>query len=60
MERLSDAGDLRVHLIDIWRWIDDQIKEMRKERKGIMKGTYSVGRRATRRRASRQKTSPPQ
>ena len=43
MERLSDAGDLRVHLIDIWRWIDDQIKEMRKERKGIMKGTYSGG-----------------
>ena len=42
-ERLAEAGDLRVHLIDIWVWIDDQIQEMREERKTIMKGIGSGG-----------------
>lgn len=42
-ERLGESGDPRVHLIDIWMWIDDQIREMRKERSEITKGTGSGG-----------------
>ena len=41
--RFEEAGDLRVHLIDIWMWIDDQIREMRKERRTVMKGTGPAG-----------------
>lgn len=31
--------DLSYYLIDIWIWIDNQIKAMRKERKKLMRGT---------------------
>lgn len=39
LERLEDSDDPRHHLIDIWTWIDNQIKEMRKEREKLRKGT---------------------
>ena len=42
-ERWTDEGDLREHLIDIWTWMDDQIKEMREARREIMKGTGARG-----------------
>ena len=42
-ERWTDAGDRRIHLLDIWTWIDNQIQEMRAERATIMKGTGSGG-----------------
>ncbi|MCY4139248.1 MAG: ATP-binding protein [Rhodobacteraceae bacterium] len=38
-ERLENNSDPRAHLLDVWVWIDDQIKRMRKERKKITKGT---------------------
>lgn len=38
-ERLNETADPRTHLIDVWTWIDNQIKRMRKEREKIRKGT---------------------
>ena len=38
-DRLKETSDPRYHLLDIWTWIDDQIRRMRDERKHIMKGT---------------------
>lgn len=38
-ERLEESSDPRVHLLDVWIWIDDQIKRMRKERSKIREGT---------------------
>ena len=38
-ERLKNAGDLRHHLLDVWIWIENQIKRMREERRKLMKGT---------------------
>ena len=38
-ERLSETSDPRTHLIDVWAWIDNQIRRMRKEREKIRKGT---------------------
>ena len=40
-ERLEEAADPKCHLLDVWAWIDDQIKAMRKEREKIRKGTRS-------------------
>ena len=40
-ERLMETQDPRAHLIDVWSWIDDQIKRMRIERKKITKGIRS-------------------
>ncbi len=37
-ERLSGTSDPRTHLIDVWAWIDNQIRRMRKEREKIRKG----------------------
>ena len=42
-ERWRDEGDMREHLIDIWVWMDDQIKEMRAARTEITKGTGPRG-----------------
>lgn len=42
-ERLKETNDPRSDLIDVWIWIDDQIKRMRTERTKIMKGTGSSG-----------------
>ncbi|MDE0268835.1 MAG: ATP-binding protein [Acidimicrobiaceae bacterium] len=39
IERLKEAKDPRAHLIEVWEWIDNQIRRMREERKKIMKGT---------------------
>lgn len=39
IERLHETGDPRAYLVEVWEWIDDQIKQMREERKKIMKGT---------------------
>ena len=36
-ERLAETSDPRAHLIDVWMWIDEQIKRMRAERKSIMR-----------------------
>ena len=38
-ERLRETSDPREHLVDVWQWMDDQIKRMRAERQKIMKGT---------------------
>ena len=38
-ERLEETNDPKVYLIEVWNWIDDQIKRMRSERKEITKGT---------------------
>ena len=38
-ERLEEADDPRLHLLDVWTWIDDQIRAMRRERAKIRKGT---------------------
>ena len=38
-ERLGETSDPRADLLDVWIWIDDQIKRMRDERKKIRKGT---------------------
>ena len=39
LERLEEDGDPRFHLVEIWEWMDEQIKGMRRERKKIRKGT---------------------
>ena len=38
-ERLEETADPRIHLLEVWTWIDDQIKRMREERSKIRKGT---------------------
>ena len=38
-ERLEREGDLSYHLLDVWIWIESQIKRMRVEREKLMKGT---------------------
>ena len=38
-ERLEETSDPRAYLLDVWIWIDDQIKRMRKERQKIREGT---------------------
>ena len=38
-ERLEEASDPRFHLLEVWAWIDDQIKRMRAERGKMRKGT---------------------
>ena len=38
-ERLEETSDPRAHLLDVWIWIDQQIRRMKEERKKIMKGT---------------------
>ena len=38
-ERLEETSDPRAHLVDVWIWIDDQIRRMRKERVKLMAGT---------------------
>ena len=39
LERLEEDGDPRFYLVEIWEWMDDQIRGMRRERKKIRKGT---------------------
>lgn len=39
LARLEEDGDPRFHLVEIWEWMDNQIKSMRRERKKIRKGT---------------------
>ena len=41
LERLNETEDPRYYLIEVWTWIDQQITQMRKERKKIMRGTGS-------------------
>ena len=43
-DRLEEDSDPRFHLLDVWTWIDDQIRAMRREREKIRKGTRSVPR----------------
>ena len=38
-ERLQETSDPRAHLLEVWTWIDQQIQQMRSERKKIMGGT---------------------
>lgn len=38
-ERLEETSDPRAHLLDIWTWIDEQIRRMRKERRKLREGT---------------------
>ena len=38
-ERLENTSDPIAHLLDVWIWIDDQIRRMRSERSRITKGT---------------------
>ena len=38
-ERLKQTDDPRYHLLDVWIWIDDQIRRMKAERRKIMTGT---------------------
>ena len=38
-ERLEETSDPRFHLLDVWAWIDDQIRRMRREREKVRKGT---------------------
>ena len=38
-ERLEEDSDPRAYLLEVWIWIDDQIKRMRKERQKITEGT---------------------
>ena len=38
-KRLKETPSLRYHLIDVWIWIEDQIKRMKDERRKLMKGT---------------------
>ena len=40
-DRLEEDSDPRFHLLDVWTWIDDQIRAMRREREKITKGTRS-------------------
>ena len=39
LERLESESDPRHHLLEIWTWIDDQIRRMRREREKLRKGT---------------------
>ena len=39
VERLRETGDYRAHLVEVWTWIKDQIRAMRREREAIVKGT---------------------
>ena len=43
-ERLTETSDSRAHLLNVWIWIDNQIRRMRHERSEIMKGTGSQSR----------------
>ena len=43
-ERLKEDSDPRFHLLEVWTWIDNQIRAMRRERGKIRKGTRSVPR----------------
>ena len=38
-DRLKETSDPRAHLLEVWAWIDAQIKRMRKEREKLTKGT---------------------
>ena len=38
-DRLKETSDPRAHLLEVWTWIDAQIKRMRDEREKITKGT---------------------
>ena len=38
-ERLEETSDPRAYLLEVWIWIDEQIKRMRKEREKIREGT---------------------
>ena len=38
-DRLEEDSDPRAYLLEVWIWIDDQIKRMRKERQKIREGT---------------------
>ena len=38
-ERLQETSDPRAHLLEVWTWIDQQIRQMRIERKKIMADT---------------------
>ena len=38
-ERLAETSDPKAYLLEVWIWIDDQIKRMRKERQKIREGT---------------------
>ena len=38
-ERLEETSDPRAHLLDVWIWIDKQIRRMRAEREKRMQGT---------------------
>ena len=38
-ERLAETSDPRAYLLEVWIWIDDQIRRMRKERQKIREGT---------------------
>ena len=42
-ERLKANNDPRAFLLEVWNWINDQIKRMRDERKKIREGTGSPG-----------------
>ena len=39
VDRLQETSDPRYHLVEIWNWINDQIRQMREERRKIMRGT---------------------
>lgn len=39
LDRLEESEDPRFHLIEIWNWLNDQIVEMRNERRKIMRGS---------------------
>ena len=41
-ERLEETSDPRAYLLEVWIWIDDQIKRMRKERQKITEGTSTT------------------
>ena len=41
-ERLEETSDPRAHLLEVWDWIDEQIKSMRREREKITKGTRTT------------------
>ena len=38
-ERLEETADPRTHLLEVWIWMEDQIKAMRKERSKIKEGS---------------------
>ena len=41
-ERLKETSDPRAYLLEVWDWIDEQIKSMRREREIIRKGTRTT------------------